>query len=107
MWMFVQLFMLFLIHAYGAQSWSSKTTSADAATASQGLLLMDAPWRLQWPCLVPWICVQAVVTVIWVRNAVKRECLSPCAPVALLSSKLANLMSLACLPVGFAAVQGT
>ncbi|KAA6426189.1 MAG: hypothetical protein FRX49_04041 [Trebouxia sp. A1-2] len=73
------LFMLFLVHAYGARTWQLPQgasrpllTPAEAAfqpPEGQAKLYMDGPWRLQWPCLIPWALMQAAVSVTWLRNA--------------------------------------
>lgn len=83
----LQLFMLFLVHAYGARLWNDKTKWPhqhvyQIPALTESLLYMDAPWRLQWPCLVPWLIAQAIVSVAWLRNAVRRKSLlavlAPC-----------------------------
>jgi len=71
--------MLFLMHACGARTWKLPQgasrhllTPAEAAfqpPEGQAKLYMDGPWRLQWPCLIPWALMQAAVTVTWLRNA--------------------------------------
>lgn len=75
----LQLFLLFLVHAYGARTWrkpseSSRRLFAPAEAAfqppeGQSKLVMDGPWRLLWPCLVPWALMQAAHSVAWLRNA--------------------------------------
>ena len=75
----VQLFLLFLVHAYGARTWrkpseSSRRLFAPAEAAfqppeGQSKLVMDGPWRMLWPCLVPWALMQAPHSVAWLRNA--------------------------------------
>jgi len=71
--------MLFLVPACGARTWKLPQgtsrhllTPAEAAfqpPEGQAKLYMDGPWRLQWPCLIPWALMQAAVTVTWLRNA--------------------------------------
>ena len=71
----LQLFSLFLMHAYGARLWTGKssqhyTPGYQTPALTHSLMYMDAPWRLQWPCLVPWVIGQAITSVAWLRSAV-------------------------------------
>ena len=72
--------MLFLVHAYGSRLWRpgdvsrqqghvSPSEHSYQAPAGTPKLYMDGPWRLQWPCLIPWALVQAAHSVAWLRNA--------------------------------------
>ena len=76
----LQLFILFLVHAYGSRLWRpgdgsrqqgpvSPSEHPYQAPAGTPKLYMDGPWRLQWPCLIPWALVQAAHSVAWLRNA--------------------------------------
>ena len=66
------------MHAYGARIWTGDssrhhTPGFQTPALTRSLLYMDAPWRLQWPCLVPWLIGQAITSVAWLRNAVSSE----------------------------------
>ena len=74
----LQLFMLFLVHANGARIWrpgeGSQAPIKPAehfyqAPAGAPKLFMDGPWRLQWPCLIPWALMQAAHSVAWITAA--------------------------------------
>ncbi|DBA97089.1 hypothetical protein WJX77_003952 [Trebouxia sp. C0004] len=73
------LFLLFLVHAYGARTWKvpqegSRRLLAPGEAAfqppqGQRQLIMDGPWHLNWPCLIPWLLMEAAHTIAWLRNA--------------------------------------
>ncbi len=35
----------------------------------QRQLIMDGPWHLNWPCLIPWLLMEAAHSIAWLRNA--------------------------------------
>ena len=81
----LQLFTLFLVHACGARTWRRPkagsqhvhTPAAEAAYQPPGdapELYMDGPWRLQWPCLIPWALMQAAHSVAWLYNIQGTPC---------------------------------
>lgn len=69
----LQLFMLFLVHAYGSRVWrppaaplrTCQCSSKQDPTDLDHLWYLDGPWRLFWPVLIPWCCVEAVLTFSW------------------------------------------
>ncbi len=75
----LQLFLLFLVHAYGSRTWkvpqrSSRRLLAPGEAAfqppeGQTQLIMDGPWHLNWPCLIPWLLMEAAHSIAWLRNA--------------------------------------
>ncbi len=75
----LQLFLLFLVHAYGSRTWkvpqrSSRRLLAPGEAAfqppeGQSKLIMDGPWHLNWPCLIPWLLMEAAHSIAWLRNA--------------------------------------
>ena len=76
----VQIFMLFLVHAYSTRVWKRQETdnsSVSAAAIEHGFqspeghskLVMDGPWRLLWPCLLLWPCFQGVIGFGFIHNA--------------------------------------
>lgn len=74
----LQLFMLFLVHANGARMWRPGEDSQAPikpaehfyqAPAGAPKLFMDGPWRLQWHCLIPWALMQAAHSVAWITAA--------------------------------------
>ncbi len=69
--------MLFLVHAYGARLWLNKSRQPQDLASSESLLYMDAPWWRLWPCLLPWIAAEAVLSVAWLRNAVEGKPSTP------------------------------
>lgn len=77
----LQLFMLFLVHAYGSRVWrplsqfpcSSQSRSHSDHTELDHLWYLDGPWRLFWPVVVPWCCLEAAVSFTWL-HANKGKC---------------------------------
>lgn len=55
----MQLFFLFLVHANGGRHVRRRTSIR---------LCTDGPWRLHWPCLVPWLLLETFVSVAWLRS---------------------------------------
>lgn len=92
--------MLFLVHAYGARMWRPGEGSKQArapirpsehdcqAPAGLAQLYMDGPWRLQWPCLIPWALMQVAHSVAWITAAIG---------MAPLLARLLTCLLLACL----------
>jgi len=69
--------MLFLMHAYGARMWNDQARWPhdhvyQIPALTESLLYMDAPWWMQWPCFVPWLITQPLLSVAWLRNAFSR-----------------------------------
>ncbi|KAL0026556.1 hypothetical protein WJX77_006522 [Trebouxia sp. C0004] len=54
------LFMLFLVHAYQGREVPAGPTPR---------LYVDGPWRLLWPCILPWILLEVVLSIMWISNA--------------------------------------
>jgi len=73
----VQLFMLFLMHAYGGRLWPSKQQQVQQEQGQQSvaesMLYTVVPWRQHWPCLVPWLILEAILSVAWLHNAVGKS----------------------------------
>ncbi|KAL3155626.1 hypothetical protein ABBQ38_010824 [Trebouxia sp. C0009 RCD-2024] len=71
------LFMLFLVHAYGSRVWrrpaappqTCQCSSKKDRTDLDHLWYLDGPWRLFWPVLIPWCCLEAVVSFTWIYAA--------------------------------------
>ncbi|KAL0038251.1 hypothetical protein WJX79_010181 [Trebouxia sp. C0005] len=53
------LFMLFLVHAYGGRMLEVKPKPK---------ALMEGPWRKFWPCLLPWVAMQVVMSSSWLHT---------------------------------------
>ncbi|KAA6428561.1 MAG: hypothetical protein FRX49_01437 [Trebouxia sp. A1-2] len=53
------LFMLFLVHAYGGRMLEVKPKPK---------ALMEGPWRKFWPCLLPWVAMQVVMSISWLHT---------------------------------------
>lgn len=93
--MCLQLFMLYLVHAYGSRVWrpaakhprTSQYTSDNDHRDLDYLWYLDGPWRLFWPVLVPWSCLEAVVCFTWLY-ASKGTCASCVVSVCALSALL-------------------
>ena len=72
-----QLFMLFLMHAYGGRLRPSKRQQLQQEQGQQSvaesMLYMDVPWRRHWPCLVPWLILESALSVAWLHNAVRES----------------------------------
>ncbi len=68
----LQLFMLFLMHAYGGRLQPSKQQQVQQEQGQQSVaestLYMDAPWRRHWPCLVPWVILETPLSVAWLHS---------------------------------------
>ncbi|DBA98405.1 TPA: hypothetical protein ACH3X3_012417 [Trebouxia sp. C0006] len=54
------LFMLFLVHAYQGRTWQASPIAR---------LYVEGPWRLLWPCILPWILLEVVLSLMWISNA--------------------------------------
>ena len=77
----VQIFMLFLVHAYSTRVWQQhdgSTATVSAAAVEHGFqspeghakLIMDGPWTLLWPCLLIWPFFEGVVGFGFFHNAI-------------------------------------
>ena len=77
----VQIFMLFLVHAYSTRVWQQhdgSTATVSAAAVEHGFqspeghakLIMDGPWTLLWPCLLIWPFFEGVVGFGLLHNAI-------------------------------------
>ncbi len=82
----LQIFMLFLVHAYSTLVWKQQeadNSSISAAAIEHGFqspeghskLIMDGPWILLWPCLLLWPWFQAVIGFGWIHNAIRKPSL--------------------------------
>ena len=73
----LQLFMLFFMHAYGGRLWPSKQQQVQQEQGQQSvaesMLYTDVPWRRHWPCLVPWVILETILSVAWLHNAVGKS----------------------------------
>ena len=80
----MQIFMLFLVHAYSTLTWKrqeSDNTSVSAAAMEHGFqspeghskLVMDGPLYLLWPCLLIWPFFQGVQGFGSIHNAESRD----------------------------------
>lgn len=80
----LQIFALFLVHAYSTRVWKSEAEKVDsknsdisAAAIEHGFqspeghskLIMDGPWRLLWPCLLLWPFFQTTIGLGFIHNA--------------------------------------
>ena len=76
----LQIFMLFLVHAYSTRVWKEQeadNSKLNAATIEHGFqspeghrkLVMDGPWTLLWPCVLLWPFLQAALAYGWMHNA--------------------------------------
>ena len=76
----MQIFMLFLIHAYSTRVWKrqdANSSTVSAAAIEHGFqspeghskLIMDGPWWLLWPCLLIWPCFEGVIGFGFIHNA--------------------------------------
>lgn len=79
----MQIFMLFLVHAYSTRIWKRQevdNSAVSAAAVEHGFqspeghrkLVMDGPWRLLWPCLLLWPCFQGVIGFGFIHNALSK-----------------------------------
>lgn len=98
----LQLFMLFLVHAYGGGIRAIKDlrrglprSSLHSSQAAEDLLGINAPWRSRWPCLIPWGVAQVVLSVAWLQNA-----FSKCKPFSLGIARGSSLVAVPCLLLG-------
>ena len=55
----LQLFLLFLVHAYSGRVKEAKPLK----------MVMDGPWHWMWPCLLPWVAFQTAISLGWLHNA--------------------------------------
>ena len=55
----LQLFMLFLAHAYGGRMLELKPKPKS---------IMEGPWHKYWPCLLPWLAMQVVMSISWLHT---------------------------------------
>lgn len=62
------------MHAYGGCLWPSKQQQVQQEQGQQSvaesMLYTDVPWRRYWPCLLPWVILEAILSVPWLHNAV-------------------------------------
>lgn len=79
----LQIFTLFLIHAYSSRVWKQQDDEEDnsnigTAAIEHGFqspkghskLVMDGPLRLLWPCLLLWPCMQAIASYEFITSAI-------------------------------------
>ncbi len=59
-WWYLQLFLLFLVHGHGGRLIELRPKPK---------LLLFGPWKLQWPCLTPWVLMEVAVSLGFFRNA--------------------------------------
>ena len=83
----VQIFMLFLVHAYSTRIWKPSvvddSTNPSAAAIEHGFqspeghskLIMDGPWVLLWPCLLLWPCFEGIIGYGFIHNGIGKELL--------------------------------
>ena len=82
----LQIFMLFLMHAYSALVWKQQEADnsiVSAAAIEHGFqspeghskLIMDGSWIQLWPCLLLWSWLQAVIGFGWLHNAFSKSSL--------------------------------
>ena len=55
----LQLFMLFLAHAFGGRMLELKPKPRT---------MLEGPWRKYWPCVLPWIAMQVVMSISWLHT---------------------------------------
>ena len=59
-WCHLQLFLLFLVHAHGGRLIELRPKPK---------LFLFGSWKLQWPCLIPWVLIEVAVSLGFFRNA--------------------------------------
>lgn len=87
----LQLFMLFLAHAHGSRYQGAPqgpsiptnrpSEHAFRRPAGSPTLFLDGSWWSYWPCLIPWLLLEAANTVAWLSNSTwgkGRVAASPC-----------------------------
>lgn len=66
--------MLFLAHAYGGLQRYKSASSVPAPSLPfnnaqrYGQLIVDGPVHLLWPCLIPWLLLEADLGYAWLHN---------------------------------------
>lgn len=55
----LQLFLLFMVHAY---------SGLVIGEGPERKIIGDGPWRWLWPCLVPWLLLQTATSMGWLHN---------------------------------------
>ena len=78
-WCLLQLFMLFLAHAHGSRYQTAPQLAsiptnrpnehAFRRPAGSPTLFLDGSWWSYWPCLIPWLLLEAANTVAWLSNS--------------------------------------
>ena len=66
----MQLFLLFLVHAYSGQVMNKHSKPKPK-------LIMDGPWRWLWPCLIPWIILQVPTSIGWLHPITQGQYMLP------------------------------
>ena len=79
----LQIFTLFLIHAYSSRVWKQQDEEDDSSNISTAAiehgfqspkghskLVMDGPLRLLWPCLLLWPCMQGIASHEFITSAI-------------------------------------
>lgn len=71
----VQIFMFFLAHAYGTVVTRNHSGGSIPSTVHDGSshakyaeLIVDQSWTLLWPCMVPWVLFEGVMSYAWLHN---------------------------------------
>ena len=77
----MQLFMLFLVHAY-----QGRTLQAGPIPR----LYVEGPWHLLWPCLLPWILLEIVLSLMWISNTAPGQ--NPACDVLYLALLYCNML---------------
>ena len=67
----MQFFLLFLVHAYSGQVIERGSTPK---------MIGDGPWHWFWPCLVPWVLLQIVVSMGWLHTVAGQRSVAHGAP---------------------------
>ena len=67
--------MCVLAHAYGTIAMRTHSGSSFPPTmqdqvmmARHAELIVDQPWFLLWPCLIPWMMFEAIMGYAWLHN---------------------------------------
>ena len=104
-WFALQIFMLFLVHAYSTRVWKEQeadNSKLNAATIEHGFqspeghrkLVMDGPWTLLWPCVLLWPFLQVAIALGWMHNVLS---ISNCAAAIASAVKAVHQFTLSSL----------
>ncbi|DBB06586.1 TPA: hypothetical protein ACH3X1_012115 [Trebouxia sp. C0004] len=54
---------------FGWVRWTCWNTGREVPAGPTPRLYVDGPWRLLWPCILPWILLEVVLSIMWISNA--------------------------------------